>query len=1077
MTRPYNQDVGISSQDGMPATPRLLAKLTRPRLHGAVARERLFAQLDQARGRRGAICVVGPPGAGKTTLVASWLDARSAKGIWYQVDAGDTDLATFFHYLGQAAGPYARKGQPTLPALTPEYLKDVEGFSRRFFRELFARLPGGAVVVLDNYQEITPEQPFHSLIAQAVDEVPAGIVVVAISRRDPPDTYARLIANEHVELVDWDQLKLTLEEAGEIASTRIEVDADELRRLHATCGGWAAGLTLLLEGCRRSGSVSADLPEGRDAIFDYFAAQIFVRVPPATQRFLVATAFLPQVPVSVARELTGNESTEAILDDLYRRHLFTHRRPGSEPVYWYHALFRTFLKAQAQTVLGARSILETLSRAARLLETAGMFDDAFELFREARDWPSATRLIERRASDLLAYGRGQTLREWVGSLPRDMVESHLWIVYWLGTSLIPVDQVKARLHLTDAFGRFRSVGDTSGQALSAAGIIDAYVFEWADFRPMGQWVHALDALIDRLPLSGNPALEQRVLSSLLLGLLYVAPGHGRLQWCVARVTEMLDEDLNAGSKLEAAMMLLAYCNLTSDVDRGTATLARGNAIVGHTVVTPFARLWWTMRAALQLTLQGRYEASLATLDEADRIARDHGFCHIPTVMSLLSSYQTITTAAQGDLRATQVNSKRVLAAVSAGRPISTYNAVHANMYVLCAGGNEEALAQLGGECVEAAKATGMMYLEALANAFHAVGLALTGDREALSKRLDSLQSLVRGTCFAHFEIDIELVRTWDVSRREDRSRGLAMLAGAIAHARRFRWIPWNIFRVGAVHRELLADACEYGIETDYVIELIERFRLVPPANASDRWPWPVKVRTLGCFEVAVDGVRLEFSGKAPRKPLALLKVIVALGATAVPVASLIDALWPDEEGDAARKSLDVTVGRLRKLLGRNDAIVVSDEAVTLNPKLCWVDAQSFAALADGAATAHELRRATMAYGGTFLPGDADSPWSAKRREGLRNRFIRLVEKAGSQAEADAEWDEAIAWYRRGLEADELAESFHQGLMRCYRALGRHAEGMSAYRRLRQTLSLTLGIPPSEHSQALARALQQGGPAN
>jgi DNA-binding SARP family transcriptional activator len=47
-------------------------------------------------------------------------------------------------------------------------------------------------------------------------------------------------------------------------------------------------------------------------------------------------------------------------------------------------------------------------------------------------------------------------------------------------------------------------------------------------------------------------------------------------------------------------------------------------------------------------------------------------------------------------------------------------------------------------------------------------------------------------------------------------------------------------------------------------------------------------------------------------------------------------------------------------------------------------------------------------------------------------------------------------------------------MRCYRGLGRHAEGLSAYRRLRQTLSVVLGIAPSEHTQALARALQGAG---
>ena len=99
----------------MPRSQSQLAKLTRPRLHNAVARERLFKLLDDAREQRPAICVVGPPGAGKTTLVASWLDVRGVKGIWYQVDSGDTDLATFFYYLGLAAQPFTHRGQRPMP--------------------------------------------------------------------------------------------------------------------------------------------------------------------------------------------------------------------------------------------------------------------------------------------------------------------------------------------------------------------------------------------------------------------------------------------------------------------------------------------------------------------------------------------------------------------------------------------------------------------------------------------------------------------------------------------------------------------------------------------------------------------------------------------------------------------------------------------------------------------------------------------------------------------------------------------------------------------------------------------------
>ena len=278
-----------------------LAKLTRPRLHKAAARERLFALLDKAREHKPAICVVGPPGAGKTTLVASWLDARSIKGIWYQVDPGDADLATFFYYLGEAAKPFTRKGQ--LPLLTPEYLQDVEGFSRRFFREIFARLPTGAVLVLDNYQEVAPEQPFHNFLAQAVDEVPPGMVLIAISRRDPPDVYARLVVNENVQRVEWDALKLTLEEAQAIADARARLNDADLGRLFETSGGWAAGFTLLLEGSRRDEDSTPGAAAGRGALFDYFAAQIFANIPRMTQEFLVATAYLPQVPVSMAREL------------------------------------------------------------------------------------------------------------------------------------------------------------------------------------------------------------------------------------------------------------------------------------------------------------------------------------------------------------------------------------------------------------------------------------------------------------------------------------------------------------------------------------------------------------------------------------------------------------------------------------------------------------------------------------------------------------------------------------------------------------------------------------------------------
>lgn len=1053
--------------------PRLLAKLTRPRLHGAVARERLFAHLDDARWHRAAICVVGPPGAGKTTLVASWLDARAARGIWYQVDAGDGDLATFFHYLGQAAASYGQKGQPPLPALTPEYLKDVEGFSRRFFRELFARLPDGAVLVLDNYQEVGPEQPLHALVAQAVDEVPDGVVLVAISRRDPPDTYARLIANEHVAFVDWDQLKLTLEEARAIAGERLALDDGEIALLHEKSGGWAAGLTLLVEGRRRGGAQAAHVPAGRDAIFDYFAGEIFGRVPEATQRFLVATALLPQVPVSIARELTENPQAAAILEDLYHRHLFTHRRPGPEPVYWYHALFRDFLKARATAVLGARRTGELLSRAARLLEAAGAFDDAFELFREAIDWPAAGRLIRRRASDLLAHGRGQTLREWIQALPEGMLEEHPWLRYWLGTSLVPVDQPDARGHLERAFGLFAALGDRPGQCLAAAGIIETYFFEWADFRHMRRWVDALDGLMDRMHVAQSSRWEQRVVTSMILGMLYSAPDHPRIATCVTRATEMLDEDLDVDTKLTVALILLSYCNLAGDMERAHHVVARGSLLAELVDVTPFPRMWWQLRLGNYHVIAGRYEAAIAAFDVADEIAETHGFRKLVTTTLLIDSYRVLALAGTGDLRGMLRCHDRIRSRSEAESLMGRFHVTQSLMHYACVAGRFEAALETGRKVIDAAEATGMTYVQVNAHAHYALALAGAGEREALQGRLGVLRRKVHGTCFAHFALEASLVEAWDELVHGDIETGRAMLRPALRASSEARNPFINIFRSTPIFRAVLAEACEAGIEVDYVTDLIRRYRIAPPENATHAWPWPVKVFTLGRFEVHVDGMPLAFSGKAPKKPLTLLKALATFGGVAVPASKLVDALWPDEDGDDARKALDVNVARLRKLLGSQEAVVVSNDTVGLNPKLCWIDAHAFLARSESpdGTSASDTAKACALYAGTFLPGDLDAPGTVRRREQLRERFIRLVEAAGAEAEANGAWDDAIHCYRRGIESDELAEHFHQGLMRCYRALGRHAEAMSAYRRLRQTLSVVLGIPPSGTSQALARTLQ------
>ncbi len=252
-----------------------------------------------------------------------------------------------------------------------------------------------------------------------------------------------------------------------------------------------------------------------------------------------------------------------------------------------------------------------------------------------------------------------------------------------------------------------------------------------------------------------------------------------------------------------------------------------------------------------------------------------------------------------------------------------------------------------------------------------------------------------------------------------------------------------------------------------------------PRSSSAPPPPSVRVFTLGRFVVEIDGVPLAFDHSAPRKPLDLLKVLIALGGQSVSAEQVTEALWPDAQGDGAANSLRTTLSRLRKLIGP-DAVSGVHGRYSLNPAVCWADALAFArdlrthattrAAVSGAPEHQPVEAALSLYGGPFLAGEFGLPPVLSARARLHSLYLRQLAELGAGYERAGQVARAMDLYRRGLEIDDVSEDLYRRLMHCCQAAGRFGDGIAAYERCRETLQAQAGSTPAAETVALYRTL-------
>ncbi len=1071
----------------MNRNPSHLAKVTRPLLAKYFSRKRIFELLDRCCAYP-VVLITGPAGSGKTTLVNSYLNERRLDCLWYQVDEGDADPATVFYYLRQAAKEIVPRRRTLLPLLTPEYQAGLATFTKRYFEQLYERMPHQTVIVFDNYQESPEASVFHTLIRHGLSVIPPGMHVVLISRKAPPAELVYLEANRQMATVRWNDLKLQPEETAGIIELLAPwfLSEERIREIHELSAGWMAGVVLMVQQARTEGiEPQVFASQAPEAIFDYFASEVLSKMDETTRDFLFTTACLPHMSPLLAGDLTGNQQAGLILSDLSRHNYFIERRFTSEPVYSYHPLFREFLRSRAASVFRPETMTSLITKAACLLERDGQADEALDLILEAGDWEKMVVFLMQHAPSMLEHGRHRSLEHWLAGIPEDILHSSPWLLFWLGTSRLPFDPLQGMANFEEAYGLFKAQDDIPGIFLSWSGIVNAVVFANAGYARLDELITDLEerrAAFDALP---SDEIRARVASGMFTVLAYRHPEHPE-----------------AGSWAELALDL---ADKTEDMDTFILTMVNRSSLqklslgrlkqMGEDIISlrllahdpklsEMGRLFITVAEANYYAVIVMHEQCLSTVKKGLELAQHSGI-HTWDVMLLgkaAMSCQNVGDYVQADRFLDLLSSHE-----DEPRPwilgfVQILKARQALIKGDLSGAAEfaERVSRLSAE--DKIPLTLCCDLIFCAQLMHRVG-----DDDRAQAILDEVATIAGKIHSEVVSISAKLIEAQIALDRGHDREGLSALREALGRQKETGYFLITC-DVPASTAALCARALKDGIEEDFVKEIIRRRHLVPDdlAMTTMDWPWPVQVFTLGRFEVFRDGEPVRFGKKAQKKPLEMLRLLVAQGGSQVGETHIADSLWPDADGDLALKACTTTLHRLRRLLGHPEAILLQDGMLTIDARICWTDARAFEHLLDKAERLWEGARAekehTKAceltctaldlYRGPFLAGETWSPEAIFMREHLHARYFNGLYRLGDYLAFNNEWDKARGFFEHGLEIDDCAEDCYRRLMLCLQQLGRRAEARAVFERCRRTLRVRLGVEPSSDTMALCPSLQK-----
>ena len=384
--------------------------------------------------------VVAPMGYGKTTAI-NWFLAEKTKGgkaVAIRMSIYSEKLPMLWR---SAQDAFRFAGLDVLSAFD---FPTGEAAATLVLEELCRAFSSGKTayyLFLDDFHLLRDERAVR-FICRISARLPenAHLIVASRDRFLPAGEIVRLGGNLHQ--IGMEHLRLNHTELAVYAHRcGAELSEQQLEALLRSSEGWFSAIYLNLRALSERGR----LPDASSDIFERFTAAMIDPLPPGRQEFLAVMGLADEFTAEMARFVTENPETDAIIQDLTCQNAFVTRLPDSQR-YRFHHMMKECALRKFRT-LPEQSQICYWNRFGSWYGAQGQYLHALGAYGRSGNSDAALTIIEKDAGNLLSALHPEELLERLNACPEEVLTRHPTAILVLMRRLFTWRQIPKMLQL------------------------------------------------------------------------------------------------------------------------------------------------------------------------------------------------------------------------------------------------------------------------------------------------------------------------------------------------------------------------------------------------------------------------------------------------------------------------------------------------------------------------------------------------------------------------------------------------------------------------------------------------------